>query len=404
MKVALAFTFCVVLAGCDSQPEGRIMEESESEALKPPAKVTEEVFRKWRDARRGSEVAEDLSNPYWAWLIEEDEVSSWAANEHFGGPSSYDGKPAWAWDRFGQSETQLPDGRSVFVAGEHEDHYDPDFFIYNDVVIRSSNGELKILGYPVEDFPPTDFHSATFRNGEIVLVGNLGYPDQRREGITQILILDLTTWRVRHQESSNAGPGWISDHEAELSDDGNSILVKSGNIWTGPEVGLIENIDDWRLDLKTWAWERLTDRKWPLFSFSRADGENSVLWDMRQYIWQQQFAKMDFSEVLKEMDANAQAMIKEAFEYSPPKDAEALELLYKPSTVQHMELPKREEEHSITRIKVEGVTVRYEEDMAGVMMTVEGKLPEPTIDLLRVDLLDKLGRVEGADYKAQRLR
>ena len=43
--------------------------------------------------------------------------------------------PTWCFSRFGQSETVLPDSSRVLIAGEHEDWYDPDFHIYNDVVV-----------------------------------------------------------------------------------------------------------------------------------------------------------------------------------------------------------------------------------------------------------------------------
>ena len=70
--------------------------------------------------------------------------------------------PVWSFDRFGQSMNILPDGR-VFIAGEHEDDYDWDFRIYNDVVVAAPNGDIEhIFGYPPEIFPPTDFHAAVF--------------------------------------------------------------------------------------------------------------------------------------------------------------------------------------------------------------------------------------------------
>jgi hypothetical protein len=59
--------------------------------------------------------------------------------------------------------------------GEHEDHYDPDFFIHNDVVVRTPDGEVAIYGYPTEVFLPTDFHTATLLPASIVLIGSLGY-------------------------------------------------------------------------------------------------------------------------------------------------------------------------------------------------------------------------------------
>ena len=55
-------------------------------------------------------------------------------------------QPFWSWQRFGRTSTALPDGRVIHIAGEHEDFYDPDFCIYNDVMVvlappdRSDNG------------------------------------------------------------------------------------------------------------------------------------------------------------------------------------------------------------------------------------------------------------------------
>lgn len=42
------------------------------------------------------------------------------------------GHPVWCFNRFGATRTKLPDGRTVCIGGEHEDFYDPDFYIYND--------------------------------------------------------------------------------------------------------------------------------------------------------------------------------------------------------------------------------------------------------------------------------
>jgi hypothetical protein len=39
--------------------------------------------------------------------------------------------PVWCFSRFGRTVTTLPDGRYVYIGGEHEDSYDPDFAIYN---------------------------------------------------------------------------------------------------------------------------------------------------------------------------------------------------------------------------------------------------------------------------------
>ena len=49
--------------------------------------------------------------------------------------------PFWSWQRFGRTSTPLPDGRIIHIAGEHEDYFDPDFCIYNDVVVEYAGGQ-----------------------------------------------------------------------------------------------------------------------------------------------------------------------------------------------------------------------------------------------------------------------
>ena len=77
--------------------------------------------------------------------------------KRFDPAAGYPAAPGWCADRFGQSLTLLPDGRAVQVGGEHEDHYDPDFCIYNDVFVHGPDGDLAIYGYPADVFPPSDF-------------------------------------------------------------------------------------------------------------------------------------------------------------------------------------------------------------------------------------------------------
>jgi hypothetical protein len=103
---------------------------------KPDVSVTPELFTKWRSPRYGNANPERMNNPVWEWLVR-CRVSAYWANEEFDGPSSFDAGPCWCFRRFGQSKTQLPDGRTVLIGGEHEDFYDPDFYIYNDVVVKT---------------------------------------------------------------------------------------------------------------------------------------------------------------------------------------------------------------------------------------------------------------------------
>lgn len=113
--------------------------------------------------------------------------------------------PYWkGHSRMGQSETILPDGRHVFIGGEFEDYYDPDFFIYNDVfVVDPSNASdasdphanVVIYGYPHDAFPPTDFHKAFLVNNHIWIIGSMGYMSSRKNRI-QVCVLDTTTWKM----------------------------------------------------------------------------------------------------------------------------------------------------------------------------------------------------------------
>jgi hypothetical protein len=160
--------------------------------------------------------------------------------------------PFWSWERFGRTSTKLPDGRILHIAGEHEDSYDPDFCIYNDVVVEHPDGRREFYLYPREVFPPTDFHSATLIGDEIILIGSLGYHDLRRPGETQVLKLDARTLRMTPVATTGEGPGWISRHTTEKLE--SSILVVGGKVQTAdgyqPNEGVFE------LDLTTMIWRR----------------------------------------------------------------------------------------------------------------------------------------------------
>ena len=83
----------------------------------------------------------------------------------------------WAGCRLGLARTELNDGRVFSNTGEHEDYYDPDFLIYNDIIVEYPDGHVKIFGYPATSFRPTGFHSATAVDDErsILIIGNVGY-------------------------------------------------------------------------------------------------------------------------------------------------------------------------------------------------------------------------------------
>lgn len=161
--------------------------------------------------------------------------------------------PVWCNDRFGASLTELPDGRYVQIGGEHEDHYDPDFRIYNDVIVFDGRGGFEIYAYPEADFPPTDFHTATLVGDQIYVIGSLGYPKGRKSGTTLVYRFDTATWRVTRVATSGAMPGWIYKHLATYDAVSNAIRVWGGKVQE-PTKRHETNRSSFLLDLETFVW------------------------------------------------------------------------------------------------------------------------------------------------------
>ena len=147
-------------------------------------------------------------------------------------PDPYRHAPVWCFQRYGPTRTVLPDGRIVCIGGEHEDFYDPDFVIYNDVIVidpsASPEASIGIFGYPRDVFPPTDFHTATLVGDRIIIVGGLGYQGERGGGETPVFALDVMTFSITRLATQGQSPGWIFEHRAELLDDGRTIRVHGG--------------------------------------------------------------------------------------------------------------------------------------------------------------------------------
>ena len=231
--------------------------------------------------RYGTAHPEWVENTLWEEAIRE-EWTGYALCQHLGvevesrfrqdfSHSSYRERmpgPFWSWQRFGRTSTPLPDGRVIHIAGEHEDYYDPDFCIYNDVVVEYPGGRREFYLYPKDVFPPTDFHSATLVGRDIILIGSLGYQDLRRIGETQVLKLDTRTLRIEPVATTGAAPGWISRHIAELVG-ATDILVAGGKVDTGDGYG--PNTGVFQLDLTTMTWQRREHGDTSVFPISAAD-------------------------------------------------------------------------------------------------------------------------------------
>lgn len=104
----------------------------------------------------------------------------------------------WVPYRIGTSVTKLNDGRVIMIAGEYEDYYDPQFFIYNDVIVfDKKDNTLKVYGYPKSVFPPTDFHEAILIDNTIWIIGTLGYQDQHTSNEPiQVCSLNINTFEI----------------------------------------------------------------------------------------------------------------------------------------------------------------------------------------------------------------
>ena len=182
--------------------------------------------------------------------------SAYGARAFFTGDKTDDSlSPVWCNARFGASLTELPDGRYVQIGGEHEDHYDPDFRIYNDVILFDGRGGFEIYGYPEADFPPTDFHTATLVGDQIYVIGSLGYPESRTSGTTPVYRFDTASWRVTRVATSGAMPGWIYEHLAAYDAASNAIRVWGGKAQQSSKRHET-NRSTFLLDLKTFVWRK----------------------------------------------------------------------------------------------------------------------------------------------------
>lgn len=172
--------------------------------------------------------------PFWQAMVKCGGSAYHAANKFDKKRDIFKDAPIWCFDRFGKSITPLTDGMFIEIAGEHDDHYDPDFCIYNDVFLHTGKGNCDIYSYTREIFPPTDFHTATLFVDDIFIIGNLGYSEDRRPGQTPVYRLNIKTFRIDKIKTSGDMPGWISRHKAYF--DGGSIITVTGG-------KLIVNVD-----------------------------------------------------------------------------------------------------------------------------------------------------------------
>jgi hypothetical protein len=200
-------------------------------------RVGKSLFLKHRHIPRNNvpDNPTDVTNPFYVEMIKTGWVA-WEVQTHFLGESDVDfdstlpsqkgwEHPVWSFHRAGRTRTVLPAsvttdsygvlpaGTKLFIGGYHgEDWIDEDFVIYHDVTIVKPDGTIHVLQYPLADFPPTDFHTATLIDQEVYIIGSAGYMDHRGDR-AQVCVLDLRTLSVHSVITTGDDPGWICKHE-----------------------------------------------------------------------------------------------------------------------------------------------------------------------------------------------
>lgn len=343
-------------------------------------------YSQWCRPRRGSANPENMTNDVWIWLIKD---GGWPgpAHDYFG--SGERKTPGWCFSRYGQSETKLPDGSIVYIGGEHEDFYDPDFYIYNDVIVKSPDGSITIYGYPTDVFPPTDSHTASLVDDQIFIVGCIGYAEQRMRGTTPVFVLDTKSFSIRSFETNGTAPSWLFKHSAELSIGGHTMLFKDGKVGHAESARSLENIALWSLCLKTGFWDCLAEKPWTRWMFAREDdsandlkaigylesAERSGRFSKLAKLYQEEFSQKNFQPDFELYSKR----------FAPP--------------VAFEEMPKSKYDYRTQRISIDGVTVRYFEGSHEICVTVEGSLPSTTISALKYHGLEILSALEEVPYK-----
>lgn len=349
-------------------------------------KLTADQYEQACKRRYGASHPERFENPLWEWFVRTG-ATPYRAREFYGLDHTYslrEPNPDWCFERFGRAEVTLPDGRTVSIGGEHEDSYDPDFCIYNDVVVRDrrdGRDEVTIYGYPPEIFPPTDSASATLVGDCIVVIGSIGYAGQRG-GPTPVFVLDTRTFEMRRLPTSGDDPGWIFGHTANLCEDGHSIEIRNGE--------RIEGLD------RPGAPEHEC-ATWPCLDTYRLDlGADDLRGDNTHGVWTRIADTSGWRQFLVRYDEDPLMAL------CAPSDSLALydgtafsELGY--LLTPYVEPPEGDEDHEdpswtepdrVHVLTVDGVRVDVWDDYRAVRVIVHGELPKATVNKLIVDIAD----------------
>jgi hypothetical protein len=140
------------------------------------------------------------------------------------------------------------------------------------------------------------------------------------------------------------------------------------------------------LHLADWRWERLTQRKWVRRNLVRKDGKRNHLWKVQRAAWSRSVGwKKELGEELGELEK----------ELGVRPDLDLVETLFRPP-ISHEAMAKVEGEYNIFRNKVDGVVVRYVVEGHSIQLTVEGELPQASIDAITSDFVKKMSTLENS--------
>lgn len=223
--------------------------------------IPRETFEAGRDRRFGKSNPERMDVKFWNAMIKKGCWAYTARSAFSKDGDPFYGRPIWCHHRMGQTKTTLDDGRTVLIAGEHEDFYDPDFMIYNDVIVTypDRKDHFEIYGYPEDVFPPTDFHTATLLGDWVYIIGNLGYSRDEKRQETPVFRLNLRDWSIERVEATGNSPGRIHDHTAKLKN--HSIWISGGKSEEndGEEQRMVNNSDTWIFDVDRSVWAKFPE-------------------------------------------------------------------------------------------------------------------------------------------------
>jgi hypothetical protein len=327
--------------------------------------ITADQYEEQRKRRFGTANPERMSVPTWEWMVRRG-IQPHVAQTELRVGSHVDPNPDWTFVRTGMSRTRMPDGRVICIAGEHEDYYDPDFCIYNDVIVLRAaaeeagvtleSGSVELYGYPESVFPPTDFHSATLVGDRLYIIGRLGYQGAREFGRTPVLVLDTATFRVQEIRTRGTAPGWIWRHHAAHDPVSNSIVVRAGFVAQSEAEAKAPSFAAYRLRLDDFSWELLSPH------------ERHRTFTINQKGW-------------------------------TPEATEPTAAMFRTTLVPSDALFPEDRGIDVFAMSVEGVRITFEAWHRQVLGTIEGELRDETMKSVLEEVTQSLTRGTGTEWE-----